>query len=474
MSNSDRIAFTNGSRLEASTGGPAAGEIGLAKLRGVLRRRKLALVATITGVIGVAAALMWQVPPVYKAQAVIRVLEAQPSKEYVAPTVAEQIGERLKSLRLGVMARPLIAEAVQALDLQRAFPRLSLDEVIDQLRDRMDVKVEGEDTFLLLYTDSNPERARALVNQVASRFMKQQVDRRQQIASATVEALQADVAALKPDLDQSMEAVRDYKLKHYGALPEQQESNLRTLDETTMEINIQSTNLDTALERRRQLLATALSPLRHHEDQLATQLYEARTKYTEDNPEVQKVRAQYEKVRGERIAEERDLSQRLRNSNPELVGLEGEIARSRAILAALRARQSDVRRRVEATAKNGQELAAIQLQYEGVRDKYHATQGRLRDAELALQLERNLAGQRFDLVEGASLPTHASTPDRTLMAGGALLLALLLGLGVAFALDATDTTVRTASDLAALGEVPPLWGAVPRINPKGKSDNAEA
>ena len=63
--------------------------------------------------------------------------------------------------------------------------------------------------------------------------------------------------------------MREFKTKHYGALPEQQESNLRTLDQTTMEVNIQSTNLDMDQERRRQLLAAAMSPLRHQEETLA-------------------------------------------------------------------------------------------------------------------------------------------------------------------------------------------------------------
>ena len=73
----------------------------------------------------------------------------------------------------------------------------------------------------------------------------------------------------KPQLDEADKAVREFKIEHYGSLPEQQEGNLRTLDQTTMELNIQSTNLDMDQERRRALLAAALSPLRHHEETLA-------------------------------------------------------------------------------------------------------------------------------------------------------------------------------------------------------------
>src|ERR1700743_1475952 len=122
-------------------------EMGMNKVRGVWRRRKIPIIATMVGVVGVSAAIIYQVEPGYKAAAVIRAAEVQPAKEYVAPTVAEQVGERLKSLRLAVMARPIVLEAANALGLIRD-PKKA-DETVDDIKSRMDVKVEGEDTFLL-------------------------------------------------------------------------------------------------------------------------------------------------------------------------------------------------------------------------------------------------------------------------------------------------------------------------------------
>src|SRR5688500_17260969 len=121
-------------------------ELGIQRLRGVLRRRRIAVVATIVGALGVSAATIWQIEPGYKATAVIRAIDAQPAREYVAPTVQERMGERLKSLRLAVMARPVVTQAARDLDVFRAYPRKSADEVIDIMRSRMDVKLEGEDT----------------------------------------------------------------------------------------------------------------------------------------------------------------------------------------------------------------------------------------------------------------------------------------------------------------------------------------
>jgi uncharacterized protein involved in exopolysaccharide biosynthesis len=448
--------------LEAA-GARLAGELGWARLRGVVRRRRVPILATMVGATCVAALLLWRVPPIYQAQAVLRALEAQPPRDYVAPTVAEQVGERLKSLRLGVMARPLVAQAASELGMERDVPGVTRDELVDRLRERMEVRVEGADTFLLTYSDPDPERARALTNRVAELFVETQVARRQQIATATTEALRGEVTQLRPAVEAADQAVRAFKLERYGALPEQEEANLRTLDQTTMEINIQSTNLDTDLERRRQLLAAALSPLRHHEETLAGELYASRTKYTDDNAEVRRISAELERVRAQRLADERDLQAKVRLANPQLAALDGEIGRTKALLAGLRARQEHVRGRVQATAKNGQELAGLAATLDSLRGKYGAALGHLRDAELAESLERNLSHLRFDLVEGAALPSHAVAPDRTLLASAALLIALALGLGVGFFLDAQDRSVRGPAELRLLG-APPVLTCIPNLS----------
>jgi uncharacterized protein involved in exopolysaccharide biosynthesis len=262
--------------------------------------------------------------------------------------------------------------------------------------------------------------------------------------------------------------VREFKTKHYGALPEQQESNLRTLDQTTMEVNIQSTNLDMDNERRRQLLAAAMSPLRHHEETLAAQLYEARTKYTPDNPEVRKIQAEYEQVHQQRLEDERGLNDKVRRNNPELMALEGEIGRTKGMLSGLRQRQTDVRSRVDQTAKNGQELAGLQSTYDGLKEKYNLTLSHIRDAELSMGLEKGLASLRFDLVESASVPQHAMSPNRPLLGLGAILLALALALGVGFALDANDSSIRDPEQLRDLTVTTPILAIIPKVDlPKG-------
>jgi uncharacterized protein involved in exopolysaccharide biosynthesis len=436
-------------------------EHGIHRIRGMLRRRRLSVAAAAAAVLVGSALFIGKTERVYRASAVLRALESQPAKEYVAPTMAEQVGERLKTLRLAVMARPILDAVVADLHLDRAYGK-SAPEVVDEMRTRMEVKVEGEDTFLLTYEDSDAVRAREVVNQVVNRFIADQVERRNEVATATERALRDEVERLRPQLAQLEGKVRDFKLAHYGSLPEQQEENLRTLDQTTMEVNIQATNLDLEEEHRRQLLLSAMSPMRHQEDQLATQLHEALTKYTPDHPEVHSIQSELSRVREARLVDERRLRANA-GADPELVALDGQISRSRAQVHALRSRQAEVRSRLADTAKNGQALMALTTDLDAVRAKYQGAIGKLHEAELAVKLEQGLRGLRYDTVEGAAQPMHPVRPNRPLMALGALALAALLGLGVGFAKDFADTSIHTPDELAALGHPVDVLACVPEL-----------
>ncbi len=444
-------------------------EQGWARVVGVLRRRRLPIAAVAAAVLAVGALVVARLPSAYRASAVVRAVEAQPAKEYVAPTMMEPVGERLKTERLQVMARPILVATAQALDLPAKLHQ-PLDEVVDDMRARMEVKVEGEDTFLLSYEDRDPERARAVVDAVAARFMADQLQRRQEVAKATVAAIQGELTALRPQLDALEDKVRDFKLSHYGALPEQQESNLRALDQATMEVDIQSTNLDLENERRRQLLAAAMSPLRHQEDILETALHDAKTRYTPDHPEVKRIAAELQALHDQRLSDENELRGAMHKHNPELLALDGEIRKTESLIAGLRQRQADVRKRVDETAKNAQALARLSTDFEVVKTRYQAALGRLHEAELASGLEQGLRPYRYRLVEGAATPRIAVRPNRPLWALGVLAAAVALALALGFALDRRDRRIHEVVEAEALAPSGKVLACIPDLD----ADSEEA
>ena len=438
-------------------------EQGFARVVSVVRRRTGPVVVAAGLTALVALATVWRLEPGYRASAVVRAIESQPAKEYVAPTVTEPMGERLKTLRLIAMSRPILARVAKQLALPAKLNR-PLDQIVDGMRARMDVKVEGEDTFLLSYEDSDPARARDVIDRVAAEFMEEQVRRREVIAVASERALSDEAAALRPTVAKAEATVREFKFSHQGTLPEQLESNLRALDQATMEVNIQSQNLEAENERRRQLLGAAMSPLRHQEELLTTALHEARTHYTAEHPEVRRIDEELSEVRARRADEERALRSDLGRYNPELASIDSEIRHTTATLNGLRERQREVRERVAATAKSAGELEPLAAALELVRGKYQAALGKLHDAELATVLEHRLASLRYELVEGASLPGQAAHPNKPLFALGGLVLAALVGLGVGFVIEQSDTRLHAPRELGLLRRPLTLLASIPDLD----------
>ena len=110
-----------------------------------------------------------------------------------------------------------------------------------------------------------------------------------------------------------------------------------------------------------------MSPLRHHEETLAAaaarRAHALHRRQPRGGAHPGRVRAGACAAPGGR---ERACATRCAD-NPELVALEGEIDAPRRWLAGLRERQTTCAARVEATAKNGQELAGLQPTFDGSR-----------------------------------------------------------------------------------------------------------
>src|SRR5262245_47979723 len=88
-------------------------EIGLTRLLGVVRRQRwtVAITAMCAAVLGVL--YVWRLPKIYQARAAVRIDDPRPARDYVAPTVTEPGIERLKSVRRGLIARPVVLIAGQ-------------------------------------------------------------------------------------------------------------------------------------------------------------------------------------------------------------------------------------------------------------------------------------------------------------------------------------------------------------------------
>jgi uncharacterized protein involved in exopolysaccharide biosynthesis len=440
---------------------------GLKRLTLALHRRRTAVLMVGGGIVAVGLAVVLAVPAQYRAEAAVKVIDARPPADYVQPSfatppVSDIVGERMKALRLHILNRPLLVKTAHETGLLADFGG-DEERALDALRDRFEFRVEGADTFTVAFTDRNPDRATQVVNKLAQAFMDEENAEVQGRADSTTKVIEDALKSLRSDLSNADLKIADYKRAHYGSLPEQQDELLRNLEQAQMEVNIMENNVQAAQDRRRHLLENDPSPLRKAEDEVGTRLSAARAQYTDDHPEVQKLREELARTRQARLNDEDRLHQEQLRS-PEMLAANGDIARLHGRLMELRKRQQLLRGKVDQVAKNQQSLAALSLDRDIIKDKYTTTQTKLREAQMSATMARDFKPFRFNLIEPAAKPFHAASPNRPLLGLGILALAIVAALGVGLGLELVDPTVRDATDVEQLTPDIPVLAAIPRID----------
>lgn len=111
---------------------------------------------------------------------------------------------------------------------------------------------------------------------------------------------------------------------------------------------------------------------------------------------------------------------------------------------------------VRKTSDNALELAALERDQANIQSRYNAAVASLAQARTVERIETSARGERITVVEGASVPSQPSGPDRKKIA--ALGSGVGLGLAVAFfaLMEILNSTIRRPSELKARFQVTPL------------------
>lgn len=140
----------------------------------------------------------------------------------------------------------------------------------------------------------------------------------------------------------------------------------------------------------------------------------------------------------------------------ELRGTQADLDAALARREQLAERLKTLETRLTATPEVQREYQSLTRGYDQLMGQYSDIQSKLRQAEVAVNLEKENKGQRFRVLRSPIVPTFPSQPNRIAI--------LLLGLALAFGAGAagmaiaevSDTTVRAPRDVVQFLEIPPL------------------
>jgi hypothetical protein len=96
--------------------------------------------------------------------------------------------------------------------------------------------------------------------------------------------------------------------------------------------------------------------------------------------------------------------------------------------------------------------------YDSLRTHYQSLLDKKLSAQMATELESRQKGERFLILDRASVPERPSGPNRVAICFGGLVLGLLGGVGLAIILEMMDQSVRSEHEANQLFGVPVVAG----------------
>ncbi len=452
----------------------------------VWRRRKWVGIAAFSAVLAGAIAMVVSLPNLYRASATVLVERPQVSEAFVRTSVTAELETRIQTIHRQVMSRTRLTEVINRLglyaDLRGVVP---MDTLVDRLRREAQLSLQGVEqstgrtetiAFTLSYSGRDPELVARVANTLAAIYVEGNTQSRERQATETAEFLQAQLAEVKRELDQQERLTSDYKARQAHEL-QQVEVSLTALERLNTQLRLNNESQLRALERREraaQQLAdadaappAAASPadvVSARLPKLKEQLAELRTHFSDQYPEVIRVKAEIASI--ERHAAESStngaaaatpaVKPTVRFARQVLESVEGELRSLKAEEASLRSLITGHEARVDQSPQRQQLLEQPTQNYAAVNERYQALVKRSEEARLAENLERGQNTEQLRILDPALPPQHPSAPNRLWLLIMGFAAAAGVGFGVIVAAEKLDTTFHTVDDVQAFTNLPTL------------------
>lgn len=466
---------------------------GLAGALAALYRRRWPAVFAFGLAFTAAVSVVWFLPDVYRSSATVLIDRQQIPDELVRSTVTSGLEIRLHTISQEILSRSRLEALIERFDLYREVREdAPMEEVVARMRDDIRLELRGGAqrndrgqtvAFSISYIGRDPQKVAVVTNTLASFYIEENLKARERQAAGTAEFLRVQLAEMKRKLELQEQAVSSFKERHIGALPQQMEANLATLEQLNGQLRLNSDQQIQVSERRAslekqleeaELAGTPGSPraIALRLEELKRQLTALRTRYSERYPDVVRTKAEISALEDQLQQAETGVAA-AGPASPQVVQLRATLAELDARGRALRAEAESLRRavsnyqnRVENAPRTEQEYSRLARDYETTKEQYQSLLKRQGDAEVAESMEQRQKGEQFRIIEPAVISEKPAAPNRPLLFVLGLLLAAGVAVGGAVAAEQLDTSFHSSEDLRLHARVPVLVSIPYMVTPE--------
>jgi polysaccharide chain length determinant protein (PEP-CTERM system associated) len=479
-------------------------ELDISSIISNLYRRKTLIGCVFVVVSALAVYLSMILPDVYRSSTLILVTPQRVPSSFVTSTVTIDLTQRMQSIAQEILSRTRLEEIIREFNLYPAADKnAGMEDRVERLRKEVKVEFRQNNAFQLSFEHQSPEKAKDVASRLASLFIEQNLQVREQQAMGTKSFITAEADRLRKELEEQETVVNQFKAAHRFELPEQLDANLRTLEQLRRELEASSLRLSSLQERKgvlqKQMVesdilgmdllgigslstgaltdtAGATNPrLEIKKRELETLLQT----YSNKHPDVVRVRKEIQALEAERKDPSANSAANASKSAPapsvnpfkqvlqtQISDIDGEIQTLRSQHERLRGQMAVIQARVDNTSINGIELSKISRGYEITLRKYQDLLAKSLESELSENMEKKQKGEQFQILDPANYPLKPVRPNRPMILLFGLVAGLGGGIGLAFLWDTLDTSFKRSDELAGYVNIP-LLATIPALVTRG-------
>jgi polysaccharide biosynthesis transport protein len=470
-------------------------------------------------VVATVVACVW--PNTYVSQATIRVVPSQVPESYVPSNVNSQMSQRINSMYQTISSRATLTNMITQYNLYpRDRTRKPMEDVVEQMR--RDIRVSqvaslGErdkqiSAFQITFSYENRIVAQKVTADLVSRFMSEHTRERTTQSVLTTNFLKDQLESAKRELEGIEEKLTTFRTTSNGRLPDQIQQNatqMAMLENRISNLNqaltrvaqdkmLLEADLRSAKSQRSSLVPTSETTVQRQKNeklvslereimQLEGVLAELRQHYTDTFPDVRRIQAKLntaKKLREGILEQEEQATAEPAVANKRMDATSEREARLldatvERLEAQIKGKEQDAKNymadintadkqirvlqsRIESTPVSQQQYADIIRDHEVAKLKYEDLNKKRSQSQIAEDLEKRQQGEMLDLLDAASLPMTPTEPKRPMIIGAGMGLGLVIGLMLAGAREAKDTSLKNLKDVRAYTQLT-ILGSVPLL-----------
>ncbi len=445
----------------------------LFKILRLIHRRKGLFVVVAILITSMVIGYSFTIPKKYRVDSTVFIEKNVINSLVKGLAVTPEMGDRIRVLRYALLSREIVARVLDQVDGNRVYAsEAEKQDFISELQRRTGIQVKSNGgLFIVSLVDRDPRFAKEYINTLVSTYVEDNISAKREESYGANRFLDEQIALFKNKLDTAEDAIIQFRRSHDVYLGNDEASQVAAIKGYMTQID--SIDLEvTTLKAKKQLLVKQLQELdptvslfseKRGGDTIARlnkQLQNLLLTYTENYPEVVRLKAEIAALRSHRevTGEGEDHATEMEGANPlyqetmqQKLTVEAEIS---SLLAKKNKLQQMVQKRevsLRDVPEKKKELDRLIQERDSARKLYEELLLRLGQSEVSKQMEIGDKTTTFRIVDPAILPKVPISPNMVRMILLAIAAGLGAGFGVVFLLEKFDGTIKEVDELKAYG-----------------------